>query len=88
MKENPVAAEMRLYALEVMVSSHLAAIHLQSGDAAQSLNGLRTLLIEKTRRTPLIGLDPAMSDLASAELEDAFDRLIRLQASFLGVTIP
>ena len=86
--DNPVAAEMRLYALELMLTSFLAAAHLQSGDALRSLTETRQKFIEKTRRNPLPGLNPAMSDLASAELEEAFERLHQMQAGFLDVSLP
>ncbi len=69
MDDNPVAAEMRLYALELMVTSFLAAAHMQSGDAKRSLIETREKFVAKTRLNPFPGLDPASSDQAAAELE-------------------
>jgi hypothetical protein len=88
MPDNPVQAEMRLYALELMFSSLFSAFHVQTGDPAASLERLRSQIIQKTREQPFPGLDAALSDLASGELEEAFERLIRMQADFLQLPAP
>jgi len=78
-------AECRLYALEWYVCMLHAAIFAQAGkDGLVILGHLRQTALEGARQKAFPGLDPAMSDLVSAELEAAVDRLLSMTAGFLA----
>lgn len=88
MADNPVADEMRLYALEYMLAALFAGQIAGLPDPAHALRQFRSTLLEKARKTPFVkGANAGMSDLMSAELEEAFDRILRMQASLLGVDL-
>ena len=88
MDQETVEAELRLYALELMCSLFFAALVRQEGNPLASLIGMRKSLFDRTRHFPFPMKDPAESDLVSAELEGAFERLLQMQATFLGIEIP
>jgi hypothetical protein len=77
MNEKAIKAEMRLYAIESFVST-LVAIECLKLDYQKPLSvfdEMRTRMIEGARNQTFPQLDPAKSDLFSAELEDAASRL-------------
>jgi hypothetical protein len=89
---DELKAECRLYAVEWAISLMLAAQFLQMGAAG-------AVLLEQARQQALAGArkktfpelaDPAMSDLASAELESAVNRLLGMAKEHLakGLTEP
>jgi hypothetical protein len=83
--EDDIKAECRLYAVEWAVSILLAGNFRQMGPEG-------TLLFERTRQQAIEGVrqktfpavDPTMSDLLSAELESAVDRLLGMAKEFLA----
>ncbi|HUI21278.1 MAG TPA: hypothetical protein VLZ74_09570 [Methylocella sp.] len=84
MNEDAIKAEVRLYALESLVCQLYAMIYALTGKPREALQNRRETLIGKARLKGFSGLDPAMSDFASAELESAIDRLLKMQEEILG----
>jgi hypothetical protein len=77
MNEKAIKAEMRLYAVESVVSTLVAleCLKIDSSNPLQFFEALRKSMIDGARRQTFPQLDPAKSDLFSAELEDAASRL-------------
>jgi hypothetical protein len=68
---------MRIYAVEILSVNQLAVSCLaHSSDPLAMVETLRQQMVGGARTHAFPGLDPAMSDLASAELEDAMNRLM------------
>jgi hypothetical protein len=83
--EDDIKAECRIYAVEWAVSLLLAAQFLQMGDeGAAMLERARQQALQGARRKAFPDLDPAMSDLLSAELESAVDRLLGMTKEFVA----
>jgi hypothetical protein len=80
MDENLIKFEMRLYALECLVSSHFAGFCFQAAPSAplQFCETIRNQIVEEARRRTFPQTGPAMSDLLSAELEAAATRLVAM----------
>ncbi|MGP0088473.1 MAG: hypothetical protein ACLPKB_00680 [Xanthobacteraceae bacterium] len=77
MTEDEIKAEMRLWALEVLVCNLVAIWSLTDRNPADLLRQTREQMIEGARkRTFPEAADPALSDLYSAELESAVARLM------------
>jgi len=77
MNERAVKFEVRLFAVESLVSS-LVAIECLKLDVKKPLEvfeALKIRMIDGARRQTFPKLDPAESDLYAAELEDAATRL-------------
>jgi hypothetical protein len=75
--EDEIKAECRLYAIEWAVSLLFAATFAQIGPGAEAkLEEARKYISEIAQQKTFPRLDPAMSDLASAEREAAVDRLL------------
>ena len=74
--EQAIRAEMRLWALEVLVTNLLAMVCTLDRDPAALLNQIRERMIEGAKSRTFPGYDAAMSDLLSAELESAVARLM------------
>ncbi len=72
--------EIRLRVLETLVAFQFAAQHMQTADPAASIVRLRELLVERASEIPMPGLDPGLRDRANAELSQALDRILGLQA--------
>ena len=82
--EDEVKAECRFYALERSFCLLQAAIYRQMGAAGPvMLEETRKQAIESAQRQTFPALDPAMSDLVSAELEAAVNRLLSMTKQFL-----
>jgi hypothetical protein len=82
--EIEIKAECRFYALEVMFCRLLATTFRQMGAAGDAmLEETRQQSLEGARQQTFPALDPAMSDLVSAELESAIDRLLGMTKSLL-----
>jgi hypothetical protein len=81
--DDPVKLGMRLNAIEYFLCKAfmgLALVQTGSVDAAKSAVNK---LAQRADHQMFPGLDPAMSDLASAEWTDAIRRLIKIQLDFL-----
>jgi hypothetical protein len=82
--EVEIKAECRFYALEMMFCRLLATTFRQMGAVGDAmLEETRRQSLEEARRQTFPALDPAMSDLVSAELESAIDRLLGMTKSLL-----
>lgn len=80
MTEDEIKNWMRIYAVEILAVNQLAYLCLTVAPAApQKLAAeIRQQLIETARKHGFPDFDPAMSDLLSAELEVALDRLMEM----------
>jgi hypothetical protein len=80
MDEQSINAEMRLFALEGLVSSLLAVYCLQlaPSDPLSVLERVRQQLERAAQKRTFPQVDPAMSDLLSSELEAAASRLLTM----------
>ena len=74
--EQAIKSEMRLWALEVLVTNLLAMVCTLDRDPGALLNQIRERMIEGAKSRTFPGYDAAMSDLLSAELESAVARLM------------
>ena len=88
MDENAINDMFRMWALELLVSFQYSAMHLQTPNPMESLEMMRTGLIERSRNQTFPTLDPAMSDLAAGKLEDALNRLFEMQKTIVNQTRP
>jgi hypothetical protein len=85
MSEEQIKAECRLYAIEWAVSILFATSFKQMGAAGPAMLGqVRQQALEGARKKTFPDLDPAMSDLLSAELETAVDHLLGMAKEFLA----
>ena len=73
--EKIIHDEMRFSALEFMVSRIMATLAIATGKTDLDLESWRRDMQDRLRKTAFPGLDPSVSDAASAELEDAVNRL-------------
>ena len=76
MDEQAVKAEMRLCVLEKLVCDLLVMNLSLTPHPQEFLEKMRAEMIEGSRRRTFPGFDAAQSDLLSAELEGAVDRLL------------
>jgi hypothetical protein len=76
--EEQIRLEMRVRALEGLVASMLAAQCSVPGadDPSKAFSAMSANVIANAKVLTFPGLDPAMSDLHSAELEAALTRLL------------
>ncbi|MFZ0558474.1 MAG: hypothetical protein WAM55_04215 [Methylovirgula sp.] len=73
MDETSVKAEMRIFALESIICQHLATHYLPM--PREIFDATRKLAVEGAMRQTFSGGNPAESDLLSAELQVALERL-------------
>ena len=73
MDENEIKNEMRLFALESIVCQHLATIYQQM--PRNVFERVHKQAIGGAQKQSFAGADAAQTDLFSAELESAIDRL-------------
>lgn len=79
MTEEEIKLQMRLYAVEILAVNLLALSCLQAQDPHEAVARARRGMIDGARGHAFHGLeDAAMSDLFSAELETAADRLMEM----------
>jgi hypothetical protein len=80
---------MRIYAVEILTVNQLAVSCLANApsDPQGLLARIRQQMIDGARGHAFPGLDAAMSDLASAELEDAVDRLMEMVSGQIAVVL-
>ena len=85
--EDEIRTECRLYAIEWAIGLMLAAQFQQMGASGPvMLEQARQQALAGARRKTFSSFDPAMSDLLSAELEAAIDRLLTIAKEFLAKT--
>jgi hypothetical protein len=83
--ERTIETECRLYALEWYVCLLHAATYRQMGEAGPAmLEQTRKQVLEGLRQKTFPSLDAAMSDLLSAELESAVERLLSMTKELLA----
>jgi hypothetical protein len=80
-REQTIKNEMRLFALESIVCQHLATLYQQM--PREIFDAVRQQSLDSTQRQTFAGTDAAHSDLFSAELEAAVDRLYKMIGSHL-----
>ena len=80
MTEDEIKNWMRTYAVEVLTVNLLVStcLAVAPDDPKAVVERIRRQMIDGARSIGFPGVDPAMSDLASAELEDALDRLMEM----------
>lgn len=74
--EQQIKEEVRLYAVEWMVCQLASVLLTATGQGNVILSQMRQQAIAGARGKTFQSVDPAMSDLLSAELEAAVDRLL------------
>ena len=77
--ENQLKAEMRLTAIEYVLCDLAAKILLLSGGSKERIEDAHKKLIDELKTQTFPGLDPALGDLASSELEEAVSSLLLMQ---------
>jgi hypothetical protein len=79
----------RIYAVEILTVNHFAVSCLANAptDPLAFVERIRQQMIDGARAHAVPGLDPASSDLASAELEDAVDRLMEMVSAQIRVVL-
>lgn len=76
MDKKEIDIEARLYALEIFAANQLSISCLTSGlDPVKMLETIKNQLISGAKKQTFPDFDPAMSDLFSAELENALTLL-------------
>jgi hypothetical protein len=81
MTEDAIKNEMRLFALESIVCQHLATVYQTM--PREIFDAVRRQAIEGTKRRTFAGADAALSDLFSAELQIAIERLYGMMKNHL-----
>jgi hypothetical protein len=76
--EAGVKREMRLWALEVLVTNVFAMLCALDPDPEELAAKIRQQMLEGARQRGFPGYDPAQSDLLSAEFEAALSRLLAM----------
>jgi hypothetical protein len=85
MDEQTIKAEMRLWALEVLVCNIFAIIAASDTNPNELMTKTRDQMIAGARQRTFSEVDPAMSDLLSAELEAAVTRLMEMANSQIAM---
>jgi hypothetical protein len=84
MDEDRLKMDVRLYCAEWLSASTLAVLLKASEQPQQLFETIKSQTLSAAKVKAFPGLDPAMSDLLSAELESGLERLLGMTASFLG----
>jgi hypothetical protein len=88
MTEEELRGQMRLYAVEILAVNLLAISCLMTPKPQELVAKVRQQMIDGARTHTFPGLDdPAMSDLLSAELESAADRLMEMASAQIDVVL-
>lgn len=82
--EEAIKLEMRLNALEYLLSKLYVAHLRSSGLSLSELSSHLDQFAKDAAKQIFPGLDPAFSDLASAEWEEAITRLVKMQKEMLA----
>jgi hypothetical protein len=81
--DDPVKLEMRLRAIEYFLCKAFMGMTLEQTGSVDAAKLAVNKLAQRADQQMFPGLDPAMSDLASAEWTDAVRRLMKIQLDFL-----
>ena len=89
MNEDAIKAEVRLYVLEVFVANLFALTCAQHAPSNPSgaFQEVQNQMLTGARGLTFPGIDPAASDLLSAEIEDAVSRLGAMVSEQIGVAL-
>lgn len=83
-QEHAIKLEMRLGAIEFLLGRVFVALAEASGQSDRQIDEMLKRLVADARKQTFPGLDPAMSDLASAEWGEAVERLVAYQKAMLA----
>lgn len=78
MREKEMIGEMRLWALEVLVSNLFAMVCAVEGEPLGAFEKIRAQMIRGAKTQTFPGMGDADSDLLSVELETAVARLMEI----------
>ena len=81
MTEAEIKAEVRLWALECVVSQLCASLLLKLPDGVPEM--MHQQLIDGAKKNVFPKVNPALSDHYSAEFESAIRRLVRMQQEYM-----
>jgi hypothetical protein len=84
-REAAVMLEVRLTALEFFVTKLSAAIIVGSGGTVQTAETAMREQLARQQTFPT--LDPVISDFASAELNEALEKLLKMQVELVAQLI-
>jgi len=89
MSPDEVKNSMRIYAVEALAANLLAMSSVASApaDPQRLVSRIQQQMIEGARKYRFPGVDTASSDLASAELENAVDRLMGMVRAQIAVVV-
>ncbi len=81
--EEQIKAECRLYALEWATTKLWALVLKSQGAGVFELDLIRQQMSQGTQNHSFSNVGPAMSDLLSAEMEMAIDRILQMTRGML-----
>jgi hypothetical protein len=81
MDESEVKAEMRLWALEVLVANAFAMLCALDPSPDDLFAKIRRQMIESSKKQTFRGFDAGESDVLSSEFEAAISRLLEMVAT-------
>ena len=87
MTEDDLRLEMRFYAVEILFANLFAISCLRAAYPRKFIADVGQQIVEAVRTHGFSSLDPAMSDLFSAELENAISRLMEMISEQLNVVL-
>jgi hypothetical protein len=83
-QEHAIRLEMRLGAIEFLLARLFVSLVNASGQSDRQVEEMLKQLVADARGQTFPGLDPAMSDLASAEWGEAVERLVAYHKAMLA----
>lgn len=83
-QDEAIKLEMRLQAIEYLLCRLNVSVLRSTGIPTATISALLTDFATKAGQQSFPGLDPALSDHASAEWSDAISRLVEMQREILG----
>jgi hypothetical protein len=85
--EDEIRLEMRFYAVEILFANLFAISCLRAASPRRFIADVGQQIVESVRIQGFPSLDPVMSDLFSAELENAVSRLMEIVSEQLDVVL-
>jgi hypothetical protein len=85
MDEATIKIEARLAAIEHMLVNSFAILYRATGTSPDVIKIIHENARSTLSQTTFPGLDPAQSDLAAGEIQDAVDGLIQMIEETVGV---
>jgi hypothetical protein len=82
--EDELKNEARLMAMEYMIANMYVLIHRANRSTPQQIDASHQQARQMLGQLTIPGIDPAQSDLASAEIEAAVERLLGLIEEMSG----